>query len=220
MGRSIKIYIRESIKIFYLVFNFYFCAVNELIFDMSNMKSKIRFSNLYFKKSRNKRGEVIFISAQKNSEEQDCIILANPRNCEITEEGRYDVECFPIKTGRGWFVCSAKKFLDSVEIEENWEKGIVRVLINGKENKLKKLDKEGKDRYFRLEVQVNRMYRLKLVRGYIKEKISYLQLPPEFSAKDFLMEFTCRATEMAQILTETSGMATNTIGDFFMAKKG
>lgn len=183
------------------------------------MNKKIIFSNLFFKKSRNKRGEVIFISAQKNSEGVDTIILANPQNCEISREGRYDVECLPIKTGRGWFVCSAQKFYDSVEIEELWDKGIVRVLINGEENKLKKVIK-GEEKFLKLEVGMDRPHRIDIVAGYLRCKLNYLQLPPEFSKREFIKKFTCRATEMAQNLTETTNRATNTLGDFLMPKKG
>ena len=127
--------------------------------------------------------------------EGDDIVIANVGKCEIDRPGKWDVVLLPMKKGKGWFVKSATFSQDSISIvvdEENWE---VRVEVNGKENKLKKLI-DGEVKYIPLKMRCGVRVPMWVIKDNLKEKITFLQLSPEFSQRDFINEFSDRCSEM------------------------
>ena len=112
---------------------------------------KLAFTRLFFRKSRNKKGEDCYISKIKQYDNDpetnkkifagDLIIIANVeglQKCGIDREGRWDVRCRRMSKGTGFVVIDADWTIDHITLQEDGWK--LRFLISGKEDKLKTED--------------------------------------------------------------------------------
>lgn len=153
---------------------------------MSSDKKK--FLGMFFKESVNRRKEKCFIGKVRVPNEGDLIVIANPNLCEVSKMGRWDVEVEPIKQGKGFFVTSAKFSRDELSIVTDIDGGKVSVLVNGRENKLKRRMPDG-EKYIPLVYDIEQRHSVRKVVVNIEEKIGFLQLDPEFSVSKFINEF-------------------------------
>ena len=169
----------------------------------------IKFRRLYFKRSRNKRGEECFISKQKayvirgekKSAENntDIIIVANVGSTPITHSGRWDVSTREMFSGKGFIVTDAEFCADELELDVDFINHKVTVMINGEIGRFKKSDKVN-DRVFCTDLSFNLSRKganLGKVIKALQDKEKFLQLPVAFSFAHFVEHFkrTCEMME-------------------------
>jgi len=169
---------------------------------LNTTTGKLDFTRLYFKKSQNKKGEDCFIAKVKSysntdSEKRfvgDVIVIANCNSgvIGITKEGRWDVKCKKMEKGTGYVVVEAQYTTDKIETKT--EKHSVLVLINGREEKLKTDD----NKYIPLSFHCDKWYEVELILKNIERKLTYLQLPGEFSFAEFSNEFREKCINVAK----------------------
>lgn len=157
---------------------------------------KLAFTRLFFKKSKNRKGEICYISKVKHYENDpktdkkkfvgDLIIIGNiegKNKCSINKEGRWDVKCGKMNKGNGYVVVDAQWTTDTLEAQIDGFR--VSVLINGKEEKLKTEDGKFIPLYFDRE----NYYEPEIIQENIERKIKFLQLPADFSVEGFFTNF-------------------------------
>lgn len=169
-------------------------------------KNVIQFKRLYFKESRNKRGERCFISKvmkhiitgeDKKVDTGDVIIVANLDSTPIDRAGRWDVTTRKMFSGDGFIVTDAKWCADEVDMQVDFINHKVSVVINGSVGRYKKVNKETSKVFFTdLEYHAGKKnVTLNKLLVALEDKQKFLQLPPHFSYVNFVADFikTCEA---------------------------
>ena len=156
---------------------------------------KLSFTRLFFKKSKNKKGEECYISKVKNYDILsdgkkkflgDAIVIANTcgsQKSTINKEGRWDVKVKKMDKGSGYVVVDAVWTLDRPDFSNCDNR--VAFTINGREEKLKTDD----GKYIPLYFDVKNWYDPETVFHNIERKMKFLQLGADFSLEIFKNRF-------------------------------
>ena len=173
-------------------------------------QTSVEFKRLYFKESKNKRGERCFISKQKESKvdggnlgegnDNDIIIVANVGVTPIDRAGRWTVTARKMFSGKGFIVEDATYCEDVVDMEVDFNSHKVSVIINGEVGRFKRVDKDANKKIFFIDLVYapNRKgSSIEQLVSVLGEKEKFLQLPPYFSYANFIKDFakTCEAIE-------------------------
>lgn len=148
-----------------------------------------KLDRLFFRESQNRRRERCFIGKVKENG-LDVIVIANSG---IDKVGKWDVEVEPIQKGTGYVVTSAKFSQDTLSLLKDDDE--VVVLVNGTENKLKRRV-DGKEKYIRLVWRSGGKVNYNTLLRNLEEKVTFLQLPPDFSMENFLQELKAACEEV------------------------
>ena len=156
---------------------------------------KLSFTRLFFRKSKNKKGEECYISKIKNYDILDdgrkkflgdAIVIANTcgsQKSTINREGRWDVKVKKMEKGSGYVVVDAVYTIDAVNFSVANCK--VSFTINGREEKLKTDD----GKFIPLYFDARNWYEPTTIYYNIERKFKFLQLPPDFSTEFFKNRF-------------------------------
>lgn len=163
--------------------------------NITTQDGKLNFTRLFFKKSKNKKGEDCYIGKVKQyvTKESggkqfngDTIVIANlfgSQKCNIDREGRWDVRCKKMEKGNGYVVVDANYTQDTLTISTG--DFFAKFLINGREEKLKTED----GKYIPLSFDCDKYYDPEIIVENIERKLKYLQLPENFSFDGFMQDF-------------------------------
>lgn len=187
--------------------------------DNTMERGKLAFTRLYFKKSKNRKGEECYISKVKNYDILengkkkflgDAIVIANTtgrQKANIDKEGRWDVKCKRMHKGSGFVVIDAVWTIDDIEIKiDGW---VVKFLINGRQEKLKTDD----GKYIPLYFDRENWYDPEVIVENIERKLKFLQLPPKFSFEDLKLEFLGRCNEVQRKYKKKAEKSDSTIDE-------
>lgn len=171
------------------------------------LESKLNFTRLYFRKSKNKKGQECFISKIKsyttgeNGQKLftgDVIVVANSPStlvgavntgC-IDREGRYDVECKLMQSGKGYIVTRATWTIDILDVRISGFK--CQFLINGSEDKLRTDD----GKFIPLSFDAENYYDPEKIVLAIERKLKFVQVPDSFNKQNFLDNFYTKCDEV------------------------
>lgn len=171
------------------------------------LESKLNFTRLYFRKSKNKKGQECFISKIKSYTTGDdgkklytgdVIVLANsPSNLGgvvntgyIDKEGRYDVECKLMQSGKGYLVTRAIWTTDILDARVSGFKCLF--LINGVEEKLRTED----GKFIPLSFDASNYYDPEKIVEAIDRKLKFTQIPSNFDRFSFFANFLRKCDEV------------------------
>jgi len=163
---------------------------------------KHSFTRLYFKESEHREGGKCWIAKLKydpetgeRMENGTLIVLANTSGklaTNIDKEGRWDVVCIPMKSGKGFIVVESSWTEDDIELEiEDYR---VSLVINDKIEKLKTED----GKFIPLYFDRKRWYDPKKILPSIRRKMEHLQLPSDFSVDILCKEFLEACDEVSE----------------------
>ena len=149
---------------------------------------KLVFSRLFFKESKNKKGELCYVGkvkiykdiegGKKKQYDGDKIVIGNTKGnevCGINKEGRWDVTCRKMGKGDGYIVLFASYTFDKISFVQSDTS--VQFLINGREEKLKTED----NKFIPLSFNAARWYDPTIILHNISRKLIFLQLPQDFN---------------------------------------